>query len=387
MKILVAAGSFKDVYTPIESCNMLETLLVGEHIVHGIPMCDGGENTLRVLREFFGKQARTEIADSILDPVGRAVKVPYLSVGDTAYLVSAEILHLSLEEDEYKNPLELTDYGLGQLLLHVIREGFRKIRLCLGGTSTIGFGLGTAQALGAVFTGTDGMPLPAPICLKDYEKISSICWGGEQYTDIELTLINDGITRACDLSTVNPLKIGRHFAAEKAEILQRVDELAEKVFEVTGLTANDAWSGNGGGIYFGVEPIFHPKYLKGADFFCDLFHLKDYLEQADLVITGEGRFDNPHLKKIPVVVAEQAMQTGKPCVLVCGQIGPEWETDGQGIHRIPMLKEQYGIDVILSCAEDYGDVPAGGYTAEQLRQLTPSILRKRLTALGVIKSE
>ena len=384
MKILIATGSFKDVYTPVEVCSLLESLLSGKHLLKSVPMCDGGENTLTVLRRFFGERAEQITAENIFDPTGSLVDVPYLAVGDTAFLISAEILHLPLEKDIYKNPLELTDYGLGQLIVCALQKGYRKICLCLGGTSTISFGLGAAQALGTCFFDQDGNRLPSPLRLKDYDSIDSVQWNKETYKGIELTVINDGITRACDLTTVNPLKIGSHFVKEKETILQSIDQMAEKVFSVTGLTAEDAWSGNGGGIYFGMESIFHPLYLKGSNFFCELFHLEESIKDTDLVITGEGRFDNPHLEKIPVVVAEYAKRAGKPCILVCGEIAPELAVNKEGVHYNSFLKDTYGIDIVLSCTEDYCEIQPGGYTVAQLREMTPYILKKRFSEIGVL---
>ena len=57
MNILVASGSFKDVYTPKEACEMIndviKTLKIDNLIVEKIPMVDGGEYSNDVLLNAF----------------------------------------------------------------------------------------------------------------------------------------------------------------------------------------------------------------------------------------------------------------------------------------------------------------------------------------------
>ena len=380
MKILISSGSFKDVFSSAEACEMIKGILPESAVCSVQPVCDGGEYTFDILRSFYGGKARVINVRNVINPYGRPVDVSYLAVDNAAFVVSSEILHLSLEEDEYKNPLELSDFGLGQLIADAIEKGFRDIRLCLGGTSTVGYGIGVAQALGAELSGYDS---EKPICPADFHEITSIDFHPERFRDIKLSVINDGITRACDLDIVTPLKVGLAFASEKASILKRIDEECDNIYKVTGLTVNDPWSGNAGGVYFGVQNMFSCEYFKGSDYFCDLFGLNEKIAQSDLVITGEGRFDNPRLKKIPVTVCERAKAQGKPVIFMCGQIAPEWaeiaENPAEGVYIIPELKEQYSIEKILSCTDYYEsrNIPA---SPEVFKEYTPIILKERLSS-------
>ena len=403
MKLLIASGSFKDVFTSGEACSMLSEILPASGGITSdiCPVCDGGEYTLSTLLSFFTNDKKNKLStekeqpgsgpslrqnevitvENVINPYGKPVSVQYLAHNNAAYIVSSEILHLNLDEDEYKNPLRLTDYGLGQLIADAISKGYKDIRLCLGGTSTVGYGMGTIQALGAEFYDESGSTITEPVTPADYLRVSRINFKTEKYPGIRLSVINDGVTRASDLDVVTPLKIGESFACQKAEILSAVDAACDKVYELTGLTPDDAWSGNGGGIYFGVEKMFNAEYYKGADYFCDLFGLDEKIAAVDAVITGEGRFDNPHLKKIPIVVAERAKKYNKPVIFTCGQIAPEWKAAcsclGDGIYSSEELKNNYGIDLILSCTEYYEK-----YSIETSKSVfakyTPIILKERL---------
>lgn len=379
MKILAATGSFKDTFSSIESCRMIRDILVERHEVAMAPVCDGGEYTYDILKYYY-KDAGEIKVDNVINPYGKPVTSHYLALKGKAFVISSEILHLTPEEEEYKNPLKLTDYGLGQLLRDAVRKGFKDINLCLGGTSTVGFGMGTAQALGAVFTDADGNVLSNPedgnshaLCPGDYCDISGIKWNKADYRDIKLTVINDGITKASDLDRVNPLKIGTGFGDIKSEIIKGLDKAADKVYELTNLTSEDAYSGNGGGIYYGIERIFDSEYLKGADYFCRLFHLVDMIDKADVVITGEGRYDNPHLEKLPVTVANMAKKLGKRVIYVCGS-------------RDKNDDKTESIDEIISCDDYYRthDVKRDYESVtEMYRKLTPMIFKERLGEAGL----
>lgn len=383
--VLIAPGSFKDVLSSPKVCEMLENVLSESYSIQSIPMCDGGENTFEVLKKFYGQNAKIQYVNDVYNPYGRIEQVPYLIINGKAFIVSSEILHLNNNEDCFMNPLDLTDYGLGQLIKDAIKRSIKEVFLCLGGTSTIGYGLGVAQALGCEFFDISGRKLKAPIRLSEYNCINSIYWNDRIKNDVSMTVINDGITKGIDLDRVNPLKIGRHFSNKKRDILSRVDSLFSHVCQITGLSAYDPFSGNGGGIYYGIHNIFNPKYVKGSDFFCEIFNLENLIAKADLVITGEGRFDNPDLEKIPIAVSKMAKKHCKPVVYVCGLIGHEMNLSGRGITQNDYYKKEYGIDVILSCEEDYDPHIMEQYylASDYYIQYSPIILKERFSQIGV----
>ena len=129
MKCLISSGSFKDVYTSAEACRTIRDILPTGYDAVTLPVCDGGDYTYSILKDFFGGKAREIIVPDVFNPYGAKVTSHYLAVDGTAWVVSSEILHLTPEEDSYKNPLYLSDYGLGQLIAHAAAEGFRDIRL------------------------------------------------------------------------------------------------------------------------------------------------------------------------------------------------------------------------------------------------------------------
>ena len=62
-------------------------------------------------------------------------------------------------DDIYKNPLKLTSYGLGQLILDAIKRGYKKIYIGLGGTGTVDCGIGMSQVFGVKYFDSNGKEL------------------------------------------------------------------------------------------------------------------------------------------------------------------------------------------------------------------------------------
>src|SRR5690606_24906001 len=85
-------------------------------------------------------------------------------------------------------------------------------------------------------------------------------------------------------------------------------------------------AGAAGGIAFGLMTAANAQLLPGADFVAAWLDLETKLAAADLVITGEGRFDESSLSgKGPGALALRALEAGKPVHVFAGQIAPPAE--------------------------------------------------------------
>lgn len=385
MKIVVALGSFKDVYTSIEVCSMIKNILADNEKLEIItaPVCDGGEYTYEILKYYFS--CHEETVKHIYNPYGRYVTASYLVINNEAYIISSEILHLSSSEEQYRNPLILSDYGLGQLVADAIRKGYEKINICLGGTSTIGYGMGFAQALGARFWDIDNQEITQPIHCSDLINIKRAEFPSDQYSHIHVNVINDGITRCSHLDTVNPLKIGRVFDEIKESILEQVDSGRNAVLQLTGLMADIEYSGNGGAVYYGIESVFSATYCLGGEYFSRLFHLNEKITDCDLVITGEGRYDNPHLHKLPIYIAGMAKKQNKRVIYICGQTDESLhESITDGICSNNAILQDYGISTLITCQDDIRNQNISGEgqgLIKHYREVTPEIVKDKLKEL------
>ena len=388
MKILVASGSFKDVYNPVEACQVIATAIdTGKNDITELPICDGGEYTYEVLQAFFHYDER--IMKGILNAYGKPIEARYLVKGDEAHIISSEIIRLYPEEDVYKNPLQLTDYGLGQMVAMVINEGYKKINLYLGGTSTVCCGIGFAQALGAEIYSYKNEIIPTPVLGKDLAFIKKIDCRDVLKFNGEISVIADGNAKSYEMSGITELKIGKSFIDSKRKIVELTNEGIRNVEKITGISPNKDFSGAAGGLLFGIEQCFTPKYELGGYYFAKLLGLEEKIQNVDLVITGEGRFDNTACGKTPATVAGIAKRNKKPLWFVCGQIAKHSvKSYAGGIldgEKEENLKD-IGIMKLFTCQEYYDHYPLEGTYKDQIevfRNKTPELLKELFTRENV----
>lgn len=319
MRILVASGSFKDVFNPIEATEVISEALDREkNDVFSLPFCDGGEYTYEVLQHYFHYEVVT--ARDVMNPYGMLKNVHYLINGDEAHLVSSSLLRLHPEEDSFKNPLMLTDYGFGQMIADAVQKGCRKLFLYIGGVSTVCCGIGLIQALGAKLYNKNNQLICTPCRGSDIESIDRIETTELHFPDVEVSVIADGNSKVDALPGISALKVGKSFSEEKEAIVSKLMNGIENIIRLTCISPQKDFTGAAGGLLFGLEQVFPDIcYTLGGLYFNRVLGLEKRIEEADLVITGEGRYDNTADGKGPCVITRLAKKHGKPAVLVCGQ--------------------------------------------------------------------
>ena len=319
MVILVATGSFKDVFNPIEAAEVIRNALSPDNESVLLPFCDGGEYTYEVLKHNFSFYHEIT-ARNVVNPYGISKDTGYLINGDEAHLVSSSILRLYPEEDKYKNPLMLTDYGYGQMIADAIQKGCKKLFLYIGGVSTACCGFGLIQALGAKLYTKNEQLIPEPCRGKDLLRVNRIDTTGLNFQDIEIQVVADGNSKVDALPGITALKVGKSFSEQKETIVSELMKGVENVISLTEISPTKDFTGAAGGLLFGLEQVFPSIcYTLGGLFFNRVFGLEEMIEKADLVITGEGRYDNTADGKGPCVITRLAKKHGKSAVLICGQ--------------------------------------------------------------------
>lgn len=389
MKILVATGSFKDVYSPLEAAEVITSALDAEkNEISSVPFCDGGEYTYEVLCRSFGYEEVT--VANVLNPYGVPCVCHYLRNGAEAHIVSSCIIRLYPEEDAYKNPLKLSDYGFGQLIADAIQKGCTKLVLYIGGTSTVCCGMGTIQALGAKLYDRSGNLLPVPCTGADLQKISRIDASKLDFSGIDVHIIGDGNSKVDALPGITALKVGKTFSAEKEAIIAASMQGIRNIVRLTGISPEKDFTGAAGGILFGLEQVFkNVRYTLGGLYFNEVLGIEEHIRQADLVITGEGRYDNTADGKAPSVIASLAKKCGKPACLVCGQIEKSAIDDYSGgivdCHDYPQFLAQ-GITKLFTCQEFYDSFSLPDTYQESIRffrEKTPLLIKDLFAKAGL----
>ena len=327
MRVLIAIDSFK---------GSLSSTDAGRAVSDGVkavyedaeteisPLADGGEGTVSaIVSAMGGELCRVRVRG----PLGEYVQAEYgvIAKERTAIIEMASAAGITLVDKERRNPLLTTTYGVGEMIVHAIREnGCRKFVIGIGGSATNDGGVGMLQALGFSFLNSNG---------------NQIQWGAQGLADL-VEIECDGALReladcsfyvACDVT--NPLcgELGCSavYGPQKGatpEMIQSMDAWLENYARLSEQTlgasnANVAGAGAAGGMGFAFVSYLHGKLESGIELVMRATHLEEKIKEADIVVTGEGRLDGQTaMGKAPIGVARLAKKYGKPVIAFSGSV-------------------------------------------------------------------
>ena len=291
MRILIAPDKFKGTLSSFEVCDAIEEGLMNYDAaleIKKLPLADGGDGSLEILEKNIELET---ITIEVKDPLFRSIEASYKLIGNTAYIEMARASGLELVSDEHRNTAEATSFGTGQLILDACRRGVNHIYLFIGGSATTDGGLGTLAALGIKPIGSNGIEL-SPIGSSMIHLTEFV--DQRLVHDIQFTVV-------CDVNNFlyGPEGAAYIYAPQKganAEAVEMLDDglknLAKVIQESMGISVdNFEGSGAAGGIAAGIKGFFKVQVRSGIDAFSDIVGLEDVVKWADLVITGEGKFD------------------------------------------------------------------------------------------------
>ena len=355
MRIAVAMDSFKGSLTSLDAGNAVKQGIedvVKNADISVASLADGGEGTVQALYNSLGGQRFTL---AVTGPRGNPVNAEYCILPDgTAVLEMASAAGLPLLVPEERNPLETTTLGVGEMILDAIERGCRDFIIGIGGSATNDGGTGMLRALG--FSFLDACNDPIPLGAKGLRHLHSI------RTDAVLPELSQCRFRiACDVS--NPLcgetGCSAVFAPQKGATEQMVHDMDQWLRSYARLAAeispaaNPEFPGAGaaGGLGFAFLAFTNAVLESGADIILEKTGLEEYIHNADIVITGEGRLDSQTaMGKGPLAVAALAKKYGKPVIALCGSIGKDAELcNSRGIDAyFPVLQNVVPLEEALS---------------------------------------
>jgi glycerate 2-kinase len=233
------------------------------------------------------------------------------------------------------DPMGAQTTGLGEILGRALGAGMGRILVGLGGSASTDGGAGALAALGARFLGADGKPLRpgggalADLAAVDLSGLRGPPEGGVMcLTDVTAPLL--GVRGAAAV-------FGPQKGADGAQIARLEAGLA-RLAEVLGGDPGAAGAGAAGGTGYGLAAAWGATLTPGAAELCRLAGLDRALGGADLVITGEGRFDETSLtgKTCGTVIAAAAA-AGVPVAVVAGQVSDGLTVREPGPEGVPAL--------------------------------------------------
>jgi glycerate kinase len=292
------------------------------------PLSDGGEGLLEATRRPSDQLETTEV----IGPIGHPVTAAWLRGPDRCVIEMAQASGLALAGGPSGNrPMEATTRGTGQLLVAAARavsaagtvsgpDASRPtIIVGLGGSATTDGGLGALEMV---------------------EEAGGL-------GPVELVA-------ACDVE-VGFLDAARVFAPQKGatpqqvvELTQRLDRLADRYQERFGVHVRDLPGAGAAGGLGGAVVALGGRLEVGYRVVAELVGLSRVLQQADLVITGEGALDATSFTgKVVGGVLGDASAIGVPVLVIVGRATTEAVDLAHG----------YGAQVI-SLRDRFGDARA-----------------------------
>lgn len=329
MKVVVAIDSLKGSLTSLEAGNAIREGVLradpeAEVVVR--PLADGGEGTVEALTLGMGGQLERVL---VTGPLGRPVECVYGIVPEqgTAIIEMSGAAGITLVPDAELNPMNTTSYGVGEVIRDAIRKGCRRFIVGIGGSATNDGGVGMLQALGYGMLNENGAQVSfGAKGLQELREITS--------THVIPELKECSFRIACDVT--NPLCgergasaiYGPQKGASPADILLMDKWLADYAVLAKGLNhASDAevpGTGAAGGLGFAFLTFTNAVLESGIKIVLEETHLADFVRDADVVVTGEGRMDaQTCMGKAPVGVANIAKRFGKPVIAFAGIVTPD----------------------------------------------------------------
>ncbi len=305
MHVVAAPDKFRGTASALDVAIAVENA-VAEHggTTAVLPMADGGEGTLEAL----GGPNQTSL---VTGPLGSLVEAPWRLSGTTAIIEMAQASGLiTIGGSEFNEVLDATSTGTGELILSAVEHGATRVIVGLGGSASTDGGLGAIEAMGS----------PA------------------RYRGIEILVACDVSTRFVDSAkTFSPQKGATRAEVEMLERrLKRLVQIYEEKFGVDISLLN--YGGAAGGLAGGLAAL-GARLVDGFDLVADELKLDEFIEEADLVVTGEGRIDHTSFEgKVVGGVSAYASALRKPILAVAGQVEIEVKSRIQNIS----LTEEFG---------------------------------------------
>ena len=326
MRVVVAIDSFKGSMSSLEA---------GEAISNGIkkahkdaeveirPLADGGEGTVEALSIGMGGRL---INVDVTGPAGKSVNAVYgiVDSSKTAIIEMSQAAGITLVSGDEKNPLYTTTFGVGELIKDAINKGCRHFVVGIGGSATNDCGIGMLQALGYEFLDKEG---------------NQVGFGASGVRDI-VSIRDENVIKelsecyfrvACDVN--NPLcgELGCSaiYGPQKGATKEMVADMDgwlknySKIVKEKYPDADSEYPGTGaaGGLGYAFFNFTNSKLESGIKIVLDETRLEEYVKDADIVVTGEGRLDHQTVMgKAPVGVANIAKKYNKKVIAFSGSV-------------------------------------------------------------------
>lgn len=326
VRVLLAFDKFKGTLAAEEVSRVVTDALAAalpSADVRSVPLADGGGGTMRVALAHGFRPTTVAAADAL----GRPNRVVAGLAGRKAFLEMAAVCGLADVSVQDRNGMRATSVGLGLAARELLARGVDDITIALGGSASTDGGLGLLVGLGVA-----PVDMAGARCSPDLDGLMNVRALRIDAVEPRATTCRWTFLVDVDSPLLGPTGAAQCFGSQKgltptqiAQAEGALERWAGIVYEATGRNlATTAGAGAAGGIVVGASVLGSPTIRLGAEVVADLVGLNDHLAWADLVVTGEGRFDEQStLGKGPGLVLRRAEALGVGTAVLAGSLRRE----------------------------------------------------------------
>ncbi|MBQ9789693.1 MAG: glycerate kinase [Lentisphaeria bacterium] len=321
MKFVIAPDSYKNCLKATQVAEAMQKGLLSiypdaETIL--IPLADGGEGTTEAI---INATNGTIYKCPAHDPLMREIEAFYGITGDgeTAVVEVAAASGIELLKSSELDVLNASSFGSGEVINAAIaKSNIKTLFIGLGGSATNDGGVGILQALGGEFFDKQGRIIPLGISGKDLINIESI-----NLDKLNPRLQECRIIVGCDVK--NPLTgdngASAVFGPQKGATPEMVKFLDSGLANFRCNRQELPGDGAAGGIAFMLRNFLNAEIISGAESLLRLTNFERKIQNASLVLTGEGKSDSQTIEgKLCSVIAECAKKHAINSALISGAI-------------------------------------------------------------------
>jgi glycerate kinase len=319
MRVILAPDSFKG---SVPAGDAAQAIAAGwrqvrpDDVVLELPMADGGEGTVAVVAAARPDAVWRPL--TVTGPDGRPVDAGWLRLPEgTAVVELAAAAGLPLMA--HLDACGATTYGLGELLRAAAGDpAVERILVALGGSATTDGGTGALRALGARFLDAAGNELPggggslAQLSTVEPVSVAPPAGGVGCLVDVAVPLLG-------------PRGAAAQFGPQKgatADDVRVLEDGLARLADVLGGEPAEPGAGAAGGTGYGLAAGWGAALVPGAAQVAAVAGLPDALGEADLLVTGEGRYDEQSTQgKVVGYLLDAARAAGVGVHVVAGSIG------------------------------------------------------------------
>ena len=325
-KIIIAPDSFKGSLTSAEVANAIELgikRVAPNCEIVKVPIADGGDGTMDTLVSALGGK---KIKIKVHDPLMRPIDAEYGLVknGGTAVIEMATASGLTLLSKEEQNPSTTTTFGTGEIIKDALQRGCRTFLIGIGGSATNDAGIGMLKALGFRFLDKKGEE--CDVVGNALQSIYSI-----DETGVSSKVYEAQFTIASDVD--NPFSgtngAAYVYASQKGANNKMVEELdkglesfRQLIIEKKGIDLNTiSGAGAAGGLGGGFVAFLNAQLKPGIEMVLQTIDFENHLQNADFVVTGEGKLDiQTTMGKAASGILDAARKKNIPVIAIGGSV-------------------------------------------------------------------